>query len=306
VVQGRPGALIFPAPADMDIRPGPGGSGAPATVLPSAPGGALDLHEGISPPRDYLDPLAGGCQRWPEHLRLYNATTGEVVYGRCRATNKCPYCQRLYVVETVEMLRLDALEWAPTLWTVLTAREHLTRPETYRHLEHLRRALRRRFSDAQWSVQVEFQKRGALHLNLLHKGVGDLEDVHELLSGVWCSRVDALPVGQATRELHDAAGVVGYLGKELAHGLKREQAPPLGWKGHRTSHTRGYLVRPTPVMREEARASLRTKRALWRAINAGYEGTDAEAAAERDLEQGAAADWRLRSINLRRATHAAS
>ena len=44
-----------------------------------------------------------------------------------------------------------------------------------------------------------------------------------------------------------------YVSKMLAHGLKAEQAPPVGWRGHRTSQTRGYLVRPASVMRDEAR-----------------------------------------------------
>src|SRR4029453_11454337 len=87
----------------------------------------LDLHEGI------CDPLAEGCQRWPENLRLLNLSTGELLPGRCRATNLCRYCQKLYVVETVEMLTLDAMEWPPTLWAVLTAREHLTRSECSGH-----------------------------------------------------------------------------------------------------------------------------------------------------------------------------
>src|SRR3954464_14658481 len=80
---------------------------------------SLDLHEGIAAP---LDPRADGCLRWPEEMRLLNTTTGELLVGRCKATNLCRYCQRLYVVETVEMLTLDAVEYAPTLWTVLTAR----------------------------------------------------------------------------------------------------------------------------------------------------------------------------------------
>src|SRR3954451_9806998 len=102
---------------------------------------ALDLRKGIDePPAD-----RGGCERWPEHLRLLNRTTGELVPGRCRATNLCRYCQRLYVVETVEMLTLDALEHAPALWVVLTAREHLTRAECRRHLELLRRDARERW-----------------------------------------------------------------------------------------------------------------------------------------------------------------
>src|SRR5579884_3068568 len=88
--------------------------------------GALDLHEGIDTPPSKL-----GCPRWPPGLVLRYAR-GEVsgyVAGRCGATNKCPYCQRLYVVETVEMLTLDAMEHAPSLWLVLTAREHLTRAD---------------------------------------------------------------------------------------------------------------------------------------------------------------------------------
>jgi hypothetical protein len=79
----------------------------------------LDLHEGIGDPRT-------GCPRWPERMALRNDATGELRPGRCRATNLCSYCQTLYVVETVEMLTLDALRCAPTLWLVLTAREHLT------------------------------------------------------------------------------------------------------------------------------------------------------------------------------------
>ena len=63
----------------------------------------------------------GGCARWPEHLKLLNHETGELVTGRCRATNLCRYCQTLYVVETVEMLTLDAVENAPTIWMVMAA-----------------------------------------------------------------------------------------------------------------------------------------------------------------------------------------
>src|SRR4051794_28082344 len=86
---------------------------------------ALDLHEGISAPggvrtHSAVDgtllweaiaqaPLpASGCPRWPEHLRL-RSSLGEVVPGRCRATNKCAYCARLAAVETSEMLMLDAM-----------------------------------------------------------------------------------------------------------------------------------------------------------------------------------------------------
>lgn len=220
-----------------------------------------------------------------------NHSTGELLPGRCRATNLCRYCQTLCVVETVEMLTLDAVEYAPTLWVVLTAREHLTRAECYGHLRQLRRAAQKRWPEVEWFVQVEFQRRGALHLNLLVKGVPveDREALHAVMVERWCSRVDAEPVGQWSGAIADGEGVVKYLSKMLAHGLKAEQRPPLGWKGHRTSQTRGYLVRPASVMREEARRALRVKRRIHR-------GDSAETAA---LEVAAAelVEWSLRYVS---------
>jgi hypothetical protein len=126
--------------------------------------------------------------------------------------------------------------------------------------------VRKRWPDYADFIQVEFQRRGALHLNLLVKGVpaADRDELQEIVVERWCSRVDALPRGQWVGEIEDAGGVVRYLSKMLAHGLKKEQAPPLGWKGHRTSQTRNYLVRPASVMREEARTNLRAKRELWK------------------------------------------
>ncbi len=247
----------------------------------SALAGSLDLHEGIGAP----PPSAPGCARWPEHLRLLNLASGELVVGRCRATNLCGYCQTLYVVETVEMLTLDALEYAPTIWLVLTAREHLTRDQCRDHLRSLRKSLRRRWPGVEWFVQVEFQRRGALHLNLLVKGVPvtELDALHSLVVERWCARVDALPVGQWAGVIEDGIGTVRYLAKMLSHGLKAEQRPPIGWRGHRTSQTGGYLVRSASVMREQARHSLRVKRGLWR-------GLDLETA---EFEAAGAATWKL-------------
>jgi hypothetical protein len=202
------------------------------------------------------------------------------------------------VLETVEMLLLDAAEYAPTLWVVLTAREHLTRADCYDHLKQLRAAARRRWPAIEWFVQVEFQRRGALHLNLLIKGVpnGEREQLQTVLSDRWCARVDAEPVGQWSGDVAEAGGIVKYLAKHLAHGLKSEQAPPLGWRGHRTSQTRGYLVRPASVMRQEARAARSLKRELWRALEAGERGADAEIAAQLALAASAAATWSVRTV----------
>jgi hypothetical protein len=103
---------------------------------------------------------------------------------------------------------------------------------------------------------------------LLIKGVPatDLEELSHLLTERWCARVDALARGQWFDLIEDAGGAVRYLSKMLAHGLKAEQAPPLGWKGHRTSQTLGYLVRPASVMRLEARRALQEKRELWKLL----------------------------------------
>jgi hypothetical protein len=186
------------------------------------------------------------------------------------------------------MLALDATEDAPTVYLVLTAREHLTRRDCYSHLCQLRRALRRRWPAIRWATTVEFQRRGALHLNLLIKGVpaSDLGELHEAAVAIWCARVDAEPSGQWSDVIADGVGVVRYIS---LHFLKSSQAPAIGWRGHRYSSTRDYLVRPAAVMREEARRSLRLKRLLHR-------GLDAQTA-ELELSAADLVTWELRHVS---------
>jgi hypothetical protein len=249
------------------------------------------MHEGIG------DPQAKSCGRWPEPYRILNRSTGEIRRGRCKATNLCRYCQKLYVIETVEMLTLDAMEYAPTLWVVLTAREHLTRAECRDHLRQLRRAAQKLWPDVEWFVQVEFQRRGALHLNLLVKGVpaGDQAQLLDVLSRMWCRRVDAESHCQWIEPAREAVAVARYLTKMLAHGLKAEQAPPIGWRGHRTSQTRGYLVRPASEMRVEARRSLQGKRELWKLLQAdpSIDAVTAEDVVTARLELADSDTWKL-------------
>lgn len=219
-----------------------------------------------------------------------------MVKGRCRSTNLCRYCQALYAIETVEALTLDALGGsAPTVWVVLTARNHLTRPEFNRHLRRVRESLQRKGWTFEWFVEIEFQRRGALHANLLVKGVyGDeCERFREALVTAWCSRpgVDALPVAQWAEAVADPIAVTRYTAKMLAHGLKYEQSPPIGWKGHRTSHTRGYFGRPMWQVRAEAAASLALKRALWRAEQQGLAPAEAQVVAELDVLRAAQVRW---------------
>lgn len=252
----------------------------PASRSVSVGAARLDLHEGIR------DPELDACRRWPEHLRLLNHTTGELRPGRCRATNLCPYCARLFAVETSEMLQLDAMEDAPTLYVVLTARELLDRRVCTDHLRQLRRSLRKRWPSIRWAVLVEFQKRGAMHLNLMVKGVpvDERQELHEAVCELWCSRVDARPAGQWSDVMADALGVVRYV---TLHFMKPAQAPPIGWRGHRYSSTRDYLVRPAAELREEARRSLRLKRLL----DAGVDLEEAEL----ELAIATSTTWSLRS-----------
>jgi hypothetical protein len=251
-------ALIRPPIGDAPLTENLPSTAKRSSVRPSTE--PLDLHEGID------DPRGGGCPRWPEHLALLNRETGELFPGRCRATNRCEYCARLFAVETSEMLLLDAMEDAPTLYVVLTARELLEKRDCRRHLYQLRKALKRRWPNVRWAVLAEFQKRGALHLNLVTKGVpaDECDEFLAEISRLWCARVDAEAAGQWAEPCADSVGVVQY---GTLHLMKPGQAPPLGWRGHRYSCTRDYLVRPAAVMREEARRSLRIKRALHRGLS---------------------------------------
>jgi hypothetical protein len=64
-------------------------------------------------------------------------------------------------------------------------------------------------------VHVEFQRRGALHLNLLVKGVpaSDCPDLADLLFERWCERVDAKRIGQWADVVNDGHGVTRYISK---------------------------------------------------------------------------------------------
>jgi hypothetical protein len=275
------------------------GGGATSGVVSEAEAprsGALDLHEGIS------DPAIGGCPRWPEHLRL-RSSLGELVRGRCRASNQCAYCARLAAVETAEMLALDALNGsAPRVWMVLTTRSTSTDPgDFYEARRQVLRALRRRWPDLEAAWVLEFttgygKRAGGArrpHWNALLKGVGpeDVGQVRDVVERVWCSRVDATAAGQFVGEIAGAGGLMRYL---ALHFQKESQAPPPGWRGHRFTATRGYLSTPTPIAREAARRALRFKRELWRARAEGRsDPAEIELVAREAMAIADATDWQL-------------
>jgi hypothetical protein len=272
-------------------------SGAPVVADAGVAGGPLDLHEGISD----ADPAARSCGRWPEHMRLLSSQ-GEVVRGRCRATNQCAYCARLAAVENAELLALDALAGnAPEVWAVLTTRTPSMDPARfYESRRQVMRALKRRWPAAEYAALVEFTTgygplSGGLrrpHWNLLLKGIpaADVDQARDVITSVWCAREDAEPWGQHVGPITEAGGLMRYI---ALHFQKQSQQPPAGWRGHRFTKSRGYLATSTPQAREQARASLRHKRELWRAFRRGLEGHDAELAAHEALELAAATTWRV-------------
>src|SRR4051794_27059259 len=180
--------------------------GEPESAPPAAP---LDLHEESSTPGAprHADPALRSCPRWPEHMRLLN-DLGEVVRGRCRATNQCAYCARLAAVENAELLALDALAGtSPEVWAVLTTRTPTLDTAAFEDSHRqVRRAIKRRWPDAEIARLVEFTTgygprsggRRRPHWNYLIKGVpaGDVEQLRDVVVAVWCDRVDAQPQSQ--------------------------------------------------------------------------------------------------------------
>lgn len=213
-----------------------------------------------------------GCARWPRDLRLKNSA-GEYVMGRCGSTNLCAYCARLAAVENAEVLAVDAmLGGPPSVWTVLTTRTPTVDPAVfYEARRQLFKAIRRRWSEAEYCAIVEFttgygRRSGGKrrpHWNLMLKGIGaeDQEQLEEVVRRVWCSRVDAKPEAQFVGEISEAGGLMRYL---ALHFQKEEQAPPAGWRGHRMTHSRGYFVVGVKETRERARRQLRFRREVWK------------------------------------------
>jgi hypothetical protein len=212
----------------------------------------------------------------------------------------CGYCARLTAVENAEVLALDALEGvAPALWCVLTTRTAEVDPRAFtKSRELVWRAVRRRWPAAEYAALVEFTtgygpKSGGdrrPHWNLLVKGipVDDQEQLRDVVTRVWCSRVDAEPWAQFVGPVSEMGGLMRYV---ALHFLKESQAPPAEWGGRgfrRFLHSRGYLAKPAPELRADARRSLRLKRLLWR-------GLDLEAA-ELELALAESVGWELRYV----------
>lgn len=244
---------------------------------------------------------SGGCPRWPDWLRL-ESTLGLLVPGRCRASNLCDYCAKLAAVETSEVLALDALtNFAPTLWTVLTTRTATFDVSIFKHAREVAmREVRRRWPLAQCATLVEFtsgygshsggQRRP--HWNDAWKGIpsSDADELLAVATTAWRRNVDCTAEAQSVRVVNDTGGLMRYLS---LHFQKESQQPPTGWRGHRFRTSRGYLAQPMADAREQARASLRLKREIWKAEDAGLCGSEALEHAHRSLYEAGELAWTL-------------
>lgn len=258
------------------------GAGASAVGRPQA---ALGLHKGIATGEGSWErPTA--CERWPEKLRL-QSTLGDLIPGRCKATNLCEYCAMLTGIENCEVLWQDALtNTAPTLWTVLGTRAATLDMATFRTARTMvLRAARESFPEAECATLVEYttgygDRAGGKrrpHWNFTWKGVEDAEKLHAVILDPWLRHVDATRKAHAfdrcVRPIHEMGGLSRYLADHLT---KESQRPPKGFRGHRFRTSRGYLAEPLPQAREKARDALRLRRELWKLRTEVVVGADGQ------------------------------
>lgn len=165
----------------------------------------LDLLKGIDDP-PFPEAVFRDCRTEPHEWFAASVATGELVALRCKSTNKCSYCREVGARETVEMISLAAEELPPTVFVVLTTSEFVTRAELRRDLCQLRRAARRRWPATEYFCALEWQRRGAIHVNLLVRGPAPDEawELMDVLWNVWKGRhradvraQDASPVRSA-------------------------------------------------------------------------------------------------------------
>jgi hypothetical protein len=228
-------------------------------------------------------------------MKLVNKVTGECFSPRCRATNLCPYCRMMAVLETAEMHLLDARSGdAPTHLLTLTANTFPTGAELRRTADKIVRGCRRptRWTGFEWFLTRERQVRGVQHLHALIKHVPTDEDstrqLYEVITRIWCERhrAEAHPYEerangpQGLKLITDVEGVVNYLAKDLTESLKSKQALEIGYQGHRTSQTRGYFAQGTTAAREAAQESLRRRRMTWLLEEQGVAPDQMDAAIE--------------------------
>jgi hypothetical protein len=116
-----------------------------------------------------------------------------------------------------------------------------------------------------------------------------------VIVSVWLNHVDATAAAQFVGGVSEQGGLMRYL---ALHFLKEAQSPPKGWHGHRVTRSRGYLRQAGWKARAEASASLKLKRAIRAAEQAGYEGAEALALAELAMLRAEQERWECVTIEV--------
>jgi hypothetical protein len=201
------------------------------------------------------------------------------------------------------MLVMDALEGgAPQLIAILGTRTATVDMAVFkRGRQEVTRAVRKRWPAAEYAYEVEFTTgygprsggKRRPHWNWFWKGVPveDLAEFATLVIATWCRYVDALPEAQYVAEIDNAVGLTKYI---TEHFMKASQRPPVGFTGQRFCCSRGYFGAITvTTARARARESLRSKRELWKALQARLVGQAAEDQARAALELARCTVWVL-------------
>lgn len=259
---------------------------------------ALGKHEGL-PDNEAQQAPKLRCSCAPEHLRL-RSEHGELVQPRGKAVNRCEYCAKLAAMENCEMLVADALAGdAPTIIMILGTRTATLSMKSFAAgIDHLVKAVRRRWPDAQYARQVEYTTgygpraggKRRPHWNWFWKGIpeSDLQELRALVERIWCSHVDALPAAQYVARIDNAVGLTKYV---TQHFMKMSQAPPAGFTGQRFNTSTRYFGE---ITRATARARAREALALKRELHKQVQRTDEHApATAHDVELNAQLAYRV-------------
>jgi hypothetical protein len=266
-----------------------------AAVQAPAPG-ALGKHEELP------DNGSEGCVCAPVHVRL-RSEHGELVQPRGKSVNRCSYCAKLAAVENCEMLTLDALAGdAPRIIAILGTRTATVDMGAFQAgKDHLVKAIRRRWPDAEYACQVEFTtgygpRSGGLrrpHWNWFWKGIpeGDVEEFAALNRRIWCRHVDALPERQYVAPIDNAVGLTKYV---TQHFMKASQSPPPSFTGQRFNCSVGYFGHLTRAQaRAQAREALALKRELYKLGQVIDDAHELELAAHLAVKRNASTRWVL-------------
>jgi hypothetical protein len=219
----------------------------------------------------------------PSRYAGWITAAGEFVPARCGASNRCPYCAYLAVVENAIVVALDAEHGGhPRVGMTLTTVDPQHDLGAFRRdVEAIFRLIRARLgADVGYLGMMEWttgqgarsggHRRAHQHVLLKRCDPADAEAIEPEVRERWAQRTGAQRV--EIRALRSVAGATAYL---LYHHAKWSQAPPQGFRGKRLRPSRNYYERSVAELRREAHALVvnkRLRRAARRALD--WQGLD--------------------------------